>query len=135
MSRFAKKMVPVLSVAVLGMGSLAFAGQQTETVYCYKNTTDGAGTCYGNFLAFRNHAGASTRAYFYKHDSGTKSFYAAVTNTSTNVTTSYSCTPDAAAGAMWSKAISHSGYFYVSWDANGTCTYVALTNGSHYANF
>lgn len=134
MTRFAKKMIPVLSVAVLGGASLAYAGSTYESAYCYKSS-DGSGYCYGNFLGFRNHAGGSTQAYFYKTDNGSKSFYGAVTNTSTGTTTSGSCTPDAATGALWSKAISHNGYFYVSWNTSGTCTYVYLRNSSQDTNF
>jgi hypothetical protein len=134
MTRFVKQLAPVVTLAALGVGSLAFAGSTYEGAYCYKYT-DGSGYCYGNFQGFRDHAGASTRAYFYKSDSGSKSFYAAITNTSTGVTTGYSCTPDAAAGALWSKAIVHHGYFYVSWNTSGSCTYLSLTNGSQYSPF
>lgn len=134
MTRFAKKMVPVLSVAVLGGASLASAGTTSESAYCYKNT-DGSGSCYGTFLGFRNHAGSSTYAYFYKNDSGSKSFSGAYTNTSTSVTTYFSCTPDAATGALWSKALAHNGYFSISWNSSGVCTSLYLNNGSLYANF
>jgi hypothetical protein len=134
MTRFAKKMVPMLSVAVLGGASLAYAGYTSESAYCYKNS-DGSGACYGSLLGFSNHAGASTQAYFYKNDSGSKSFYGAYTNTSTGVTTSGSCTPDAATGALWSKALSLTGYFHIQWDSTGTCTYLYLNNGSQYSNF
>jgi hypothetical protein len=134
MTRFAKKMVPVLSVAVLGGASLAYAGATSESAYCYKNT-DGSGACYGTFLGFRNHAGASTQAYFFKNDGGSRSFFGAYTNTSTGVTTSGSCTPDAATSALWSKALAHQGYFSIQWNASGVCTYLYLNNSSQYANF
>jgi hypothetical protein len=134
MNRFAKQMVPMLSVAVLGAGSLAQAGSTSESAYCYKST-DGSGYCYGNFLGFRNHAGSGTKAYFYKRVDGTRNFNAAITNPSTGLTTNYSCIPDTATSALWSRALAHSGYFYVSWDATGTCTYLSLYNGSQYSTF
>lgn len=134
MTRFAKKMVPVLSVAVLGGASLAYAGSTSESAYCYKNT-DGSGSCYGNFLGFRNHAGSGTYAYFYKNDGGSKYFYGAYTNTSTSTTTYVSCTPDAATAALWTKALAHEGYFNIQWNTSGTCTYLSLYNGSQYSSF
>jgi hypothetical protein len=133
MTRFAKKMVPVLSVAVLGGASLAYAGQTYENAYCNKNA-DGSGNCYGNFRGFRYDANALTRAYFYKNDGGSKSFYGYAPNGS-NVMTAGSCTPDAAVAALWSKAMAHEGYFSIQWDTTGTCTFLYLSNSSQYSTF
>jgi hypothetical protein len=133
MTRFAKKMVPVLSVAVLGGASLAYAGQTYQDAYCYKNT-DGSGGCYGNFSGFRYDTGTSTQAYFYKSDSGSKSFYGAFTNSSGTLVTG-SCTPDAATAALWSKAMAHEGYFSIQWNTSATCTYLYLGNSSQYSTF
>jgi hypothetical protein len=134
MHHYVKKLAPVLSLAVLGGAPLAYAGSTTESAYCYKNT-DGSGSCYGTFLGFRNHAGSGTYAYFYKHSSGSKSFSGAYTDTSTNTTSYFSCTPDAATGALWTKAVAAQGYFSISWNTSGTCTYLSLYNGSLYSNF
>ena len=134
MSRFAKKLVPVLSVAVLGGASLASAGSSADSAYCYKNT-DGSGGCYGNFRGFRAHAGANTYAYFYKSDAGTRSFYGAYTNTTSGVTTYVSCTPDASTATLWTKALANEGYFSIYWNASGSCTSLYLANDSRYASY
>jgi hypothetical protein len=134
MHQFVKKMAPVLSVAVLGGASLAYAGSSADSAYCYKNT-DGSGACYGNFRGFRGHAGANTYAYFYKSDAGSKFFYGGYTNTSTNVTTYVSCTADASTAAMWSKAIAHESYFSISWNSSGSCYNLHLSNDSRYASY
>ncbi|MBN1206256.1 MAG: hypothetical protein JXB05_15170 [Myxococcaceae bacterium] len=133
MTRFAKKMVPVLAVAVLGGASLAHAGATYQMAYCSKSP-DGSGSCNGTFLGFRNDSGASTQAYFYKNDGGFKSFYGAFTNPLGELVTA-GCIPDAATGALWSKALAHEGYFSISWDSSGTCTYLYLANSSQYSTF
>ena len=133
MKRILKALTPVVSLLALVAAPAALAGYKTESAYCYKSTTDGSGYCYGNLLGFRNHAGASTYAYFTQYYSGSKYFYAAVTSGTT--TTSYSCTPNAATGAQWPKALNHHGYFTIYWDSTGACYSLYLNNGSQYANF
>ncbi|QSQ25972.1 hypothetical protein JY651_14040 [Pyxidicoccus parkwayensis] len=132
MKRILKALTPVVSLAALAAAPVALAGYKAESAYCYKNT-DGSGGCYGSLLGFRNHAGANTYAYFVQYYSGVKYFYANYTSGTT--TTYFSCTPNTATGAQWTKALNHSGYFSVYWDASGMCNSLYLYNGSQYANF
>ena len=128
-----KKWLPVVSVAVLGVASGASASTPIESASCSKNT-DGSGSCTGSLLGFRNHSAASTYARFYKHATGAKSFTAAYTPSSGTVTY-YSCTPDAAVAAIWDRAMRHRAYFSISWNADGTCTSLYLSNNTQYANY
>ena len=135
MKRLVQKMVPVLSVAVLGVAGVASAGSTSESSYCYKNT-DGSGGCYGTLLGFRNSTGSSSNyARFYKNTSASRSFYAYYTSSTTTAPTSYTCTPDATVSTIWDKAIRARGYFNIQWNASGSCTYLYLANGSQYTNF
>lgn len=134
MKRLVQTMVPVLSLAVLGVGGVAVAGSTTQSAYCIKNA-DGSGRCYGTMLGFLNSAHGSTYARFYKNTSGTRSFYALYAPTSTDSAVGHSCTPDAEVSAIWDKAMQHRGYFSIQWDTAGTCNYLYLSNGSQYTNF
>ena len=134
MKQLVRKMIPVLSMAVLGGAGVAFAGSTTESSYCYKNT-DGSGYCYGTLLGFRNNASSSTYARFYKNTSATRSFYAIYTPAGATAAQGYSCTPDATVSTLWDKAIRARGYFNIQWNSSGSCTYLYLANGSQYTNF
>ena len=134
MKKMMMKLAPVLSLAVLGASSVALAGSQLETTYCYANT-DGSGTCYGNLLGFRNDSNAGTYARFYEYASGSKYFNAAFKVAGATGVSYYSCSPNATVAAAWDEVQSLNAYFFISWDANGTCDYLAITNGSQYANF
>lgn len=134
MKKMMKMMAPVLSLAVLGASSAALAGSKQQVASCYAYA-DGSGRCSGNLLGFRNEINSTTYARFYEYDYGTRYFYAAYTVAGATGPSYYSCTPNAAVAAMWDQALALNTYFYITWDVNGTCDYLALTNGSQYANF
>ncbi|WP_164016368.1 hypothetical protein [Pyxidicoccus trucidator] len=129
-----KSLSPVVALAALGIASVASAGLQTRTVSCNKNT-DGSGRCYGNFIGFREDAAATSSAQFRDDLAGNRSFYARATVPGATTDTAYICIPDATVSSLWEKALSSRGFFDVRWDANGTCTYLRLTNGSLNTNF
>ena len=134
MKKMMMKLAPVLSLAVLGVSSVALAGSQVETASCYAYA-DGSGRCSGNLLGFRNDSNTSTYARFSEYDYGNKYFYAAYTVPGSTSASTYTCTPNTAVAAAWEDAQSLSAYFLITWDANGVCDYLAITNGSQYANF
>jgi hypothetical protein len=44
----------------------------------------------------------------------------------------YTCTANAAVGPMAPMLVSARGYFDITWDSNGNCTYLDLDNLSYY---
>jgi hypothetical protein len=134
MKRFVKTLAPVVSLAALGMSSLALAGSTSQSNYCYQYA-DGSGYCSGNFLGWRNSSTAGEYAYFYENDSGSRSFYARYQVSGATSLSTYSCIPDASVAAMWGEALSHKGQFSVYWNASGSCYSLYLYNGSQYSNF
>ncbi|MFY1825029.1 hypothetical protein ACN47A_03885 [Myxococcus fulvus] len=129
-----KSLIPMVALATLGTASVASAGHTYSAASCYQYA-DSSGYCYGNFLAFRNDATTTTYASFRETDAATRSFYARFTVSGATTPSTYTCIPDATVSAMWAQALDARGYFYVSWDASGTCTYLALNNGSSFANY
>lgn len=129
-----KSLTPVVALATLGLASVASAGLQSKSAQCYQNT-DGSGYCYGNMLGFREDATTTSYASFREDEDGTRSFYARFTVSGATVPSTYTCIPDATVSSIWSQALSARGYFYVSWNTSGTCTYLRLSNGSLYSNF
>ncbi|QSQ22798.1 hypothetical protein JY651_48200 [Pyxidicoccus parkwayensis] len=129
-----KSLSPVVALAALGIASVASAGLQTRMVSCTKNT-DGSGRCYGNFIGFREDAAATTSAQFRDDLAGNRSFYARATVPGATTDTAYTCIPDATVSSLWELALSSRGFFDVRWDANGTCTYLRLSNSSLNTNY
>jgi hypothetical protein len=134
MNRFMKKLAPVVSLAALGLATVAGAGSTSESAYCFQNA-DGSGHCYGNFLGWRNSSQSSAYAYFAENDSGFRSFYARYTVPGATSPSTYTCTPDATVSSMWGDALANRGRFTIYWDLNGTCYALYLYNGSQYATF
>ncbi|KFE62537.1 hypothetical protein [Hyalangium minutum] len=134
MNRFMKKLAPVVSLAALGVASVASAGYSYNSGYCYQYT-DGSGYCYGNLRGWRAHAQSTAYTYFWENDSGGRGFYARYTVSGATAPSTYSCTPDAAVSALWSSALANQGRFYINWDANGACYSLSIYNGSAYSNF
>lgn len=118
-----------LAVAGLLASMNAEAGQQWTTAACSK-ASDGSGSCYGNFLAFRNNSDPSTYASFIEYASGSRYFQAWWPTTGV-----VSCVPNATVANLWPRIMLHEGYFYVTWDATGTCNQLILNNGSHHSSF
>jgi hypothetical protein len=132
--RTAKQWMTVMAMGVMGVASSASAGSTFQYAYCAANA-DGSGYCSGNFLGFRNHAGSGTQVYFNHTDWNTKSFRVDYQASSTAAVQTFMCTPSSAVAALWSSAMSHSGYFNIEWDAAGICTRLQLYHGSQYSNF
>ncbi len=133
MKDFMRQMVSLLTLTGLGTTTVASAGLREDIVNCIKNP-DGSGYCYGNLLAFRNHASPSTYAEF-REDTRSKGFHAAFTLSSTEPIRYVFCTPNAVVEALWNKAMSHDGFFHIVWDSTGTCNYLELHHGSRWSNF
>ena len=134
MKRFMKKLAPVVSLAALGIASVASAGYSYDNGYCFQNA-DGSGYCYGNLRGWRNHSQSTAYAYFWENDSGSRGFYARYTVSGATTPSTYTCTPDATVSSMWSAALDNQGRFYVYWDTTGTCYSLSVYNGSAYTNF
>ncbi|MFY0567908.1 hypothetical protein ACN28E_29320 [Archangium lansingense] len=129
--RFMKWLAPVLTLAVLGAGTVARGGARYTSAFCVRNA-DASGHCYGSLVAFRNHENGATSAEFSVSSDGAMLFKAEFAPTATAPVTSMSCTPNAKVAAFWDKALSHHGYFNIYWDAAGTCYHLYLANGSRY---
>ena len=111
--------------------AVADAGAQYTMASCSKNA-DFSGSCSGNFLGFRNNSDYDARAYFYVNSNGTMGFSARLNGIS------YSCSVNSAYPAMvdiFPQLMTARGYFYLTWDSAGNCTYTMFYNGSQYANY
>ncbi|MCY1020084.1 hypothetical protein [Pyxidicoccus sp. MSG2] len=129
-----KSLTPVVALATLGLASVASAGLESQSATCYQNT-DGSGYCYGNMIGFREDATTTSYASFREDEDGTRSFYARYTVAGSTAASTYTCIPDATVSSIWNLALSSRGYFYVTWNTAGTCTYLRMSNGSNYSNF
>jgi hypothetical protein len=116
-----------IALCVSLVPAVANAGWKSEYQYCYKSS-DGSGACAGNALGWRNSANPNDYFDVYGNTTSYKYFFAYYGNVS------YSCTPNATAGAWWPQLQENLGAFYIAWDAAGTCYYVAITGGSGYYN-
>lgn len=134
MNRFMKKLAPVVSLAVLGVASVASAGSTSDSAHCFQNV-DGSGYCYGNFLGWRNSSQTGAYAYFYENDAGSRTFYARYMVSGATSYSTYTCSPDASVSAIWGEALANKGRFYINWDVNGVCYSLSIYNGSLYSNF
>jgi hypothetical protein len=134
MKRFMKKLAPVVSLAALGLASVASAGYTFESAACFQNA-DGSGYCNGTFRGWRNHAQSTAYAYFYENQSGSRGFYARYTVPGATTPSNYSCSPDASVAAMWGDALANEGRFHINWDAAGICYNLSVYNGSAYSSF
>lgn len=129
-----KQLAAVVACGVVGVGSSALAGYTGQSAFCTAYS-DGSGFCYGSFLGFRNHPNSLVFASFTDSESGYREFSARYAPDSTSAAQFYGCMPGDAVKPLWSAAIQHRGYFYISWGANGLCNRLHLANGSQYSNF
>jgi hypothetical protein len=134
MKRFMKTLAPVVSLAALGFGSVASAGDTFEAHSCYQNA-DGSGSCSGTMRGWRASTQTTAYASFYEYDTGSKYFYARYTVSGAPSPGTFSCTPDASVASMWADAQAHRGLFYIYWNTTGTCYSLSLYNGSAYATY
>jgi hypothetical protein len=132
--RFAIAAATVCTVLSVGAARLALAGQVYEAATCSQNAS--GGTCEGTFLGFRNHSDPNARAWFrtcvgpgFMCGPATHTFGASLNGVL------YGCTPSTTTAALWEEAMTHRGYFRISWNSSNTCTLLELQNGSPYSNF
>jgi len=124
------KPVAFAAVAAMFVPVMADAGLSSSGFFnCTKNT-DGSGSCHGTFLAARNGPGATDQVSFAMDNSGYLYFGAVQGGVG------YSCTKNATASSfdysLWNGMMSDRNYYYVSWDATGTCSWVYVGNMSGY---
>ena len=128
-----KLRIDLLAVLVL-MAGTATAGSVWHYASCHRYA-DGSGHCSGTFKGFRDlamDAGEKSYAEFNQSSDGSRSFAAVYPNPSSTDMVSAWCIPNAAVSAMWPQAMTTNGSFHISFDANGVCTQLHLSNGSAY---
>lgn len=129
-----KQIAAVMALGAVSMGSSALAGFTGQSALCATNA-DGSGYCAGSFLGFRNHPNPQVFASFTDSHSGYREFAAQYAPDAVTPAQRYGCMPSSALQSFWPEAMKHDGYFYISWDAQGTCNSLHLAHGSQYANY
>jgi hypothetical protein len=108
----------------------ASAGASSSGFFSCTVNADGSGNCQGTYNGARIGATANDQVSF-TMDNGGFAYFGAV-----YAGRSYSCTKSVTAGSLdaltWNAAISSRNYFYVNWDAGGTCSWVYIGNMSGY---
>jgi hypothetical protein len=133
MKRTMMKMMGAVGVLVLAGFLLPLstkAGMQDTNFASCSKSSDGSGSCYGNFLSFRLHSDPSTNVSFVEYASGSKYFTGWWPGIGT-----VSCVPNATVASLWPRLMNHEGFFNIQWDSTGTCHTLILNNGSHHSNF
>lgn len=105
------------------------AGTQSVSRTCIMNP-DNSGLCYGSFYSFRNSPVADSAVFTRTTSGGYGQFYA------TEGGISYSCLTPTSGPVydLFPVALANRGFFYISWDTTGTCSFLQLANGSQYQN-
>ena len=126
-------MNPKVMIPILGVGSLGAAltmAADSRAGYTVAPFAVCSGTaCYGTMAGFRNNADPQAYAEF-GSDTGAGWFFQAQLNG-----TNYSCsapTSNAALMSQTSQALGVQGYFYVTWNSSGQCTWLLLETASSY---
>lgn len=118
------------AAAVLAPAALTHAGYvNTDSASCYKDAT-GAGWCTGSMRGFRNDPHWHALAQFYLSPTGTVQFSANYGGLwySCLFPTNANSTAFANFGALGNS------WFYVYWNASGTCTNGYVYQGSEYGS-
>src|SRR5262245_39950844 len=111
--------------AVLLLAAPVRAGSTFQDAYCSKNA-DGSGLCYGTFRGFRASTDPTASANFQQTSAGDLGFQANW-HGSPNVCVA---ARTSSVGAMWPVAMASSGWFAITWNSLGQCTYLTIGTGS-----
>jgi hypothetical protein len=117
----------ILALAVLTISRPSHATPGASFGGCW-TSTDGSGYCYGTMYWWGNTPGNSASMNW---DYANFGWFQVQYNNK-----NYSCTTNSTLmGNAFALAVNSRGEFFVSWDANGTCSSVYLYNGASYQDF